>query len=94
LQLRDRAEEQGVPVTDLLDVVVTDVEMPRMDGYTLTRQIKDDSTLSRLPVVLFSSLIAGDVAHKGEAVRADLQVTKPDFNNLTTKVMELIESRK
>lgn len=91
--LRDQSQEQGVPVTDLLDVVVTDVEMPRMDGYTLTRQIKDDPILRALPVVLFSSLIAGDVAHKGDAVRADLQVTKPDFNNLTSKVLELVDSR-
>lgn len=91
---RAAARDQGKKITDLLDVVVTDVEMPRMDGYTLTKRIKDDPELSGLPVVLFSSLIAGDVAHKGEAVRADLQVTKPDFNALTGKVLELIESRR
>lgn len=90
---RQEAKSRGKKITDLLDVVVTDVEMPRMDGYTLTRRIKDDPELSRLPVVLFSSLIAGDVTHKGDAVRADLQVTKPDFNSLTAKVLDLIESR-
>ncbi|MGE4290678.1 MAG: chemotaxis protein [Desulfovibrio sp.] len=89
---QQRARDEGKKVTELLDVVVTDVEMPRMDGYTLTRRIKDDDELSRLPVVLFSSLIAGDVKHKGEAVRADLQVTKPDFNALTDKVIALIDS--
>ena len=91
--MRQEARSQGKKITDMLDVVVTDVEMPRMDGYTLTRRIKDDPELSRLPVVLFSSLIAGDVAHKGDAVRADLQVTKPDFNSLTSKVIDLIDSR-
>lgn len=93
VKFRDEARNAGKKVTDLLDVVVTDVEMPRMDGYTLTKRIKDDPELSRLPVVLFSSLIAGDVAHKGEAVKADLQVTKPDFNTLTAKVLDLLESR-
>ncbi|MEF2144024.1 MAG: chemotaxis protein [Desulfovibrionaceae bacterium] len=93
LALKAEAEETDRPVTALLDVVVTDLEMPRMDGYTLSRRIKEDSVLSALPVVMFSSLISGATKHKGEAVRADLQVTKPDFNVLTGKVMELLDSR-
>jgi len=57
LELKAEAASSKTPITSLLDAVISDVEMPRMDGYTLTRNIKADSELSRLPVVLFSSLI-------------------------------------
>jgi len=66
--------------------------MPQMDGYTLTRKIKEDNILKDLPVTLFSSLISKSVLHKGKAVMADAQVTKPEFHGLTGKVLELIRS--
>ncbi|MBC16656.1 MAG: chemotaxis protein CheV [Desulfovibrio sp.] len=83
-------QEQGGSPLDYLDVVVSDVEMPQMDGYTLTRRIKEDPILKQLPVALFSSLISKSVLHKGKAVMADAQVTKPEFNQLTGKVINLI----
>ncbi|MGE4552995.1 MAG: chemotaxis protein [Desulfovibrionaceae bacterium] len=88
------AERTGRPVTDLLDVVVSDVEMPRMDGYTLTRRIKEDEALRAVPVVLFSSLISKGLQHKGEAVKADAQVTKPEFQSLTGRVLDLLRERR
>ncbi len=91
-KIKAKAGEEGRPVTDYYDVVVSDVEMPRMDGYTLTRNIKEDPELSRLPVVLFSSLISKGMQHKGEAVRADDQVTKPEFHELTGRVVKVIEA--
>jgi len=83
------ASEGGSPL-DYLNAVVSDVEMPQMDGYTLTRKVKADPVLKVLPVVLFSSLISKSVLHKGKAVMADEQVTKPEFHGLTEKVIKLI----
>lgn len=85
------AQDEGKRPLDYLDAVVSDIEMPQMDGYTLTRQIKEDPVLNELPVALFSSLISKGVHHKGESVKADLQVTKPEFNGLVQRVIELIE---
>ncbi|MBA4357186.1 MAG: chemotaxis protein CheV [Desulfovibrio sp.] len=94
LELKARAASQKTPVTSLLDAVISDVEMPRMDGYTLTRHIKADAELSRLPVVLFSSLISPSLLHKGQSVGADAQITKPEFGGLTVQVREIIEKRR
>lgn len=91
LGLKSRAEQERKPITEFLDVLVSDVEMPQLDGYTLTKRVKDDPVLGRLPVVLFSSLISKGLRHKGEAVKADDQVTKPEFSTLTDRVLAVIE---
>ncbi len=91
LEIKAKAEVEGKSPLDYLDAVVSDIEMPQMDGYTLTRSIKEDPVLKVLPVTLFSSLISKGVHHKGEAVKADAQVTKPEFNGLTEKVIQLIK---
>ena len=92
LVIKEKAQEDGKSPLDYLDAVVSDVEMPQMDGYTLTRRIKEDPILKVLPVTLFSSLISESVLHKGKAVMADAQVTKPEFNGLTEKVIELVKN--
>lgn len=93
-EVKRLAEEEGKSALDYLDAVVSDIEMPRMDGYTLTRRIKEDPVLKVLPVTLFSSLISKGIEHKGQAVKADAQVTKPEFDLLTDKVIELIKTWK
>jgi two-component system chemotaxis response regulator CheV len=93
-QLKNEAVPGGAEAAALLDGVVSDVEMPRMDGYTLTRNIKTDPALKALPVVLFSSLISPGLYHKGESVGADAQITKPEFGGLTTKVREVLLARR
>ena len=70
---------RGVPLSDVVDAVLTDIEMPGMDGYHLCKRIKDDQELRSLPVVLFSSLITDKLLHKGETVGADAQYAKPDL---------------
>lgn len=62
--------------------LITDIEMPSMDGLTLTKMVKDDKVYGKLPVVLFSSLISDDLKHKGESVGADAQISKPEFRDL------------
>lgn len=92
--LKAEAAKGQTPITGLLDAVVSDVEMPRMDGYTLTRRIKEDPVLKALPVILFSSLISQGLLHKGQSVGADAQITKPEFGGLTTQVRGIIEQRR
>ncbi len=88
--LRREADAKGVPLTDLVQAVVSDIEMPRMDGLTLCRRIKEDSVLRVLPVALFSSLVSERLGHKGESVGADAQFAKPDLQSLSQKVLELL----
>ncbi|WP_320170866.1 chemotaxis protein [Maridesulfovibrio sp.] len=85
------AREQGRTIADVVDIIVSDIEMPQMDGYTLTKNVKEHADLSALPVILFSSLITKGLYHKGEAVKADDQITKPEFNELTGRAITLIE---
>ncbi|NVK30645.1 MAG: chemotaxis protein CheV [Gammaproteobacteria bacterium] len=69
------------------DVVVTDIEMPLMDGLALTRNIKSDPRTKDIPVILFSSLISDDNRKKGEKVGANEQLAKPQIG----KVVELAD---
>lgn len=68
------------------DVIITDIEMPVMDGLALTREIKSDSRLSDIPVLLFSSLITEDTRHKGRSVGADDQLAKPQLSQVVEVV--------
>ncbi|WMW64981.1 chemotaxis protein [Nitratidesulfovibrio liaohensis] len=88
--LRREAEAKGAPLSDLVQAVVSDIEMPRMDGLTLCRRIKEDPALRALPVALFSSLVSERLGHKGESVGADAQFAKPDLQMLSQKVLELL----
>jgi two-component system chemotaxis response regulator CheV len=83
------AKNEGNPLTDHVVCVVTDIEMPQMDGYHLTKLIKDDSVLKQLPVILFSSIINDDVRNKGIQVGADAQISKPQIANLVSVIDSL-----
>ncbi|MDV2885109.1 chemotaxis protein [Alkalihalophilus pseudofirmus] len=69
-----------------VDLVITDIEMPQMDGHHLTRRIKQDPVLKQLPVLIFSSLITSDLHHKGEKVGADKQISKPEIVELVQTI--------
>ena len=92
-EIKAAAEAGGQSVLDSLQAVITDIEMPRMDGLTLCRQIKEDPELKKLPVALFSSLVSQTLEHKGASVGADAQFVKPDLQNLSEKVLELVGLR-
>jgi two-component system chemotaxis response regulator CheV len=63
----------------------------KMDGLTLTRKIKEDNILSKLPVVIFSSLITDELRHKGESVKANAQLSKPEIEQLVETIDKLVE---
>ncbi len=77
-------------ITDYVDLVISDIEMPELDGHTLTKMIKEDPVLKKLPVILFSSLISDVVRKKGDAAGADDQIAKPDLAELTQRAQALI----
>ena len=62
--------------------LITDIEMPLMDGHRLTKLVKEDDTLKDIPVVIFSSLVNEEMRRKGEALGADAQLSKPEIGNL------------
>ena len=79
--------------TALEDVhcVITDIEMPLMDGHRLTKLIKEDDELKKIPVVIFSSLVNEEMRRKGEALGADAQLTKPEIGHLVEAIDRLID---
>lgn len=91
--LKERAETENRALTDFVQVMVSDIEMPIMDGHNLTKRIKEDPVLKQLPVVLFSSLITDKLRHKGIAVGADDQVSKPEVTALAHRALALIKAR-
>lgn len=69
--------------------VITDIEMPVMDGLTLTRNIKEDANLKSIPVIIFSSIVSDKLKHQGLSVGADDQITKPELGELVDRVLSL-----
>lgn len=70
--------------------VITDIEMPQMDGHHLTKLIKGDNELKKLPVVIFSSLVNDEMRKKGESVGADAQLSKPEIGSLVQEIDKLL----
>lgn len=76
-----------------IDAVISDIEMPRMDGLHLTRRIKAAPGLEDVPVVLFSSLVSPDNLKKGQQVGADVQIPKPELQELVLLVDRVVSGR-
>lgn len=70
--------------------IITDIEMPIMDGHRLTKLIKEDDETKNIPVVIFSSLVNDEMKRKGEALGADAQLSKPEIGNLVRVVDRLV----
>ena len=70
--------------------IITDIEMPIMDGHRLTKLVKSDEETKDIPVVIFSSLVNEDMKRKGEALGANAQLSKPEIGNLVRVVDELV----
>ena len=88
--LKELAEEKGESFNKYAQILITDIEMPQMDGLTLTRKIKEDVLLNKLPVVIFSSLITDELRHKGESVGANAQLSKPEISELVDTIDRLL----
>lgn len=88
--LMNLVEEKGEDFKNEIDLLITDIEMPQLDGHTLTRRVKEHKLLKKLPVIIFSSLITGDLKHKGESVGADAQMSKPEVDRLVALIDSLL----
>ena len=75
-------------------MIITDIEMPLMDGHRLTKLVKEDDELRHIPVVIFSSLVNEEMRHKGEMLGADAQLTKPEIGKLVGAIDALLDERK
>lgn len=84
------AKDESIKPIDKVDLIITDIEMPQMDGHHLTDRIKKNLRLKDIPVIIFSSLITEDLYHKGESVGANAQVSKPEIVTLIEEIDKLV----
>lgn len=70
--------------------IITDIEMPEMDGHRLTKLVKSDDATENIPVVIFSSLVNDEMRRKGEALGANAQLSKPEIGNLVREIDKLV----
>lgn len=87
----DRMMDEGGVVGQDIALVITDIEMPQMDGHHLTKRIKEDPRFDGLPVVIFSSLVNEEMKKKGEALGVDAQLSKPEIGSLVNKLDLLLQ---
>ena len=87
--LQTLAKKDG-PIEDHVRVIVSDVEMPKMDGHRLLKLVRDDERLHEVPFVLFSSLISDEMRLKGEQLGASGQISKPEINQLIDLLDNLV----
>lgn len=78
-------------VRENVHCIITDIEMPIMDGHRLTKLVKEDEELKHVPLIIFSSLVNDEMRRKGEALGADAQLTKPEIGQLVATVDKLID---
>jgi two-component system chemotaxis response regulator CheV len=90
LAIKQQAEEEGMELSDQLSLLISDIEMPKMDGLTLCKMIKADATLKDVKVVLFSSLINAQMAAKCDSVGADGYAAKPQIPQLVKMMDRLL----
>ena len=84
------AQQDAPDLPDHVSLIITDLEMPQMDGHHLTKLIKDNAKLKKIPVVIFSSLITEEMRRKGKQVGADEQLSKPEIGHLIGIVDQLL----
>ena len=75
-----------MPIESKVAIVITDIEMPRMDGHHLTKLVKSDDVLRKIPILVFSSLV--DEAQKliGDSLGVDAHLSKPQIGSLVTTI--------
>ncbi|MCR5721094.1 MAG: chemotaxis protein, partial [Lachnospiraceae bacterium] len=85
-------KEKGT-LKEHVQCIITDIEMPLMDGHRLTKLVKSDDATKDIPVVIFSSLVNDEMRRKGEALGADAQLSKPEIGNLVKVIDGLMLNR-
>ena len=86
-ELRDGGDR----IEEHVNCIITDLEMPQMDGHRLTKLVKSDPALKGIPLIIFSSLISAEMRIKGKELGADEQITKPEIGKLVSIIDELTQ---
>ncbi|MCG9082926.1 chemotaxis protein, partial [Laribacter hongkongensis] len=86
-----QCEANGSVLRDALHLILTDVEMPEMDGFMLTRKVKGDSRFADIPVLMHSSLSGSSNQQLGQSVGVDDYVSKFEPQKLSLKIRELLK---
>jgi two-component system chemotaxis response regulator CheV len=73
-------------IEDHINVIISDIEMPQMDGLHLIKNIKTNDSLRNIPCIVFSSLISSEMSIKCKSVGADAQISKPEIAGLVDLV--------
>jgi two-component system chemotaxis response regulator CheV len=90
VRMADFAESSNTPLKEMVQVILTDVEMPEMDGYMLTRKIKADKRFNGIPVLMHSSLSSNSNQQLGKAVGVDEYVPKFEPQKLSQTLARLL----
>jgi len=93
-ELAIRAESSNTPLYTMLTAVITDIEMPEMDGYVLTKKIKADSRFNGIPVIMHSSLSSEANAAIGRSVGADFYIPKFNPKSLSEVLTPILDANK
>ena len=91
-EILQKYKEEGT-VAQNVACVVTDIEMPQMDGHRLLKLIKNDPDLKDIPVIIFSSLINDEMRKKGELLGADAQLSKNDIGEFVRKLDDILQGK-
>ena len=85
---------QGDRLADQVALIITDIEMPQMDGHRLTKLVKSSSRFQPVPLIIFSSLISEEMRIKGRQLGADEQMSKPEIGHLVDVMDHLLSEKK
>lgn len=89
-KLQELAKQHPDNVDQYVRMVITDIEMPLMDGHRLTKLVKDSPILRNVPVAIFSSLISPEMRKKGEQLGATIQMSKPEIGLLVGELDKVL----
>jgi len=87
---RDDCKAMNMPIESKVSIMITDIEMPRMDGHHLTKLVKSDDFLKKIPILVFSSLIDEAQKMQGDKCGVDAHLSKPQIGKLVTTIDEWI----
>lgn len=85
-----KAFEREGTLDENVACVITDIEMPQMDGHHLTKLIKTDKKMEHIPIIIFSSLINDEMRKKGESLGANMQLSKPEIGQLVGAIDQIL----
>ncbi len=90
LEIKSLCRTKNKPLSNYIDVLITDIEMPQIDGMFLIKKIREDSLLTTLPIVVFSSISDNQIKEKTKKLGANYHVPKPKIEELIHTIDELI----